>query len=70
MKEEAHLAVVPKRLQSKDKKTNTMIENQFYRNKIKKERNKINAMMHNFQPGYMEAEEGEQTLKVTQQEVK
>jgi hypothetical protein len=55
LKEEA----IPKRLLSKDKKTNDMVENQFYKNKLKYERNKINALMHNFKPGYIEADEGE-----------
>lgn len=36
-----------------------MVENQFYKNKLKYERNKINALMHNFKPGYIEADEGE-----------
>lgn len=35
-----------------------MIHNQFYKNKIKNERNKINALLHNFKPGYIEADEG------------
>lgn len=47
-----------------------MITNQFYKNKIKTERTKINALMHNFKPGFIQPDEGEETLKVTQKEIK
>lgn len=57
---------IPQHLLSRDKKTNERITNQFYKSKIRQERNKINALIHNFKPGFMEAEEGEETLKVSQ----
>lgn len=61
---------VPTRLLSRDKKSNEVITNQFYRSKVRQERSKINALMHNFKPGFIEAEEGEETLKVSQQTVR
>lgn len=56
MKSETKLDLLPTKLLSRDKKSNQLVQNQFYRAQIKKERNKINAIMHSFQPGYLEAE--------------
>ena len=64
------MEVVPDHLLSKDKKSNERITNQFYKNKIRQERNKINALIHNFKPGYIEADEGEETLKISQRTIK
>jgi hypothetical protein len=61
---------LPPRLLSRDKKTNALITSQYHRNKLNHERTKINALLHNFQPGYMHAEAGEETLKVTQSQIK
>jgi U3 small nucleolar RNA-associated protein 7 len=61
---------LPPRLLLRDKKTNTLITSQYHRNKLKQERTKISALLHNFQPGYMQAEDGEETLKVTQSQMK
>jgi U3 small nucleolar RNA-associated protein 7 len=61
---------LPTKLFSKDKKLNDAIVKQHYRVQATHERNKLEQLLHDFKPGYLEPEyEGDQTVKVREEEI-
>lgn len=60
---------LPKQLLSKDKKLNAQIEHSHIQQKKRSYANKLLGLMGRAEPGYLEAEEGEQTLKLKQKQL-
>lgn len=61
---------IPVKLLSYDKKVNDSVFKQHFRREAAQQRNKLDLLLHNFQPGFLEPEyEGDQTVKVKQSDI-